>query len=148
MGQARPAYEKAAAEKDTAPLVERPFVTALRKVELPEAQKGAVSVPIGVEDGSGVARKSWPVRCGVPFAQGLLPKDARFELLSPDGKTTSLQTAPMATWISVPKASFRFTAGAPQYYESSKGVRRGFCGTCGSPLTYENVKLPGACGSA
>ena len=48
----------------------------------------------------------------------------------------------MATWISVPKASFRFTAGAPQYYESSKGVRRGFCGTCGSPLTYENVKLP------
>ena len=51
-------------------------------------------------------------------------------------------SAPMATWISVPKSRFRFTAGQPKYYESSKGVKRGFCGTCGSPLTYENVKLP------
>lgn len=51
-------------------------------------------------------------------------------------------SAPMATWISVPKSRFRLTAGQPKYYESSKGVRRGFCATCGSPLTYENVKLP------
>jgi hypothetical protein len=51
-------------------------------------------------------------------------------------------SAPMATWISVPKSRFRFTAGAPAYYASSKGVRRGFCGRCGSPLTYENEVLP------
>ena len=50
-------------------------------------------------------------------------------------------SAPMATWISVPKSAFRFTVGAPKYYESSRGVRRAFCGRCGSPLTYENAKL-------
>ena len=51
-------------------------------------------------------------------------------------------SAPMATWISVPNSAFRFTAGEPRYYESSKRVRRSFCGRCGSPLTYENGKLP------
>lgn len=50
-------------------------------------------------------------------------------------------SAPMATWISVPKKAFRFTAGTPTYYASSPGVRRGFCGRCGTPLTYENEKL-------
>ena len=52
-------------------------------------------------------------------------------------------SAPMATWISVPADSLRFTATMPTYYASSPGVRRGFCGRCGSPLTYENEKLPG-----
>ncbi|MGH6913970.1 MAG: GFA family protein [Geminicoccales bacterium] len=52
-------------------------------------------------------------------------------------------SAPMATWISVPKGRFRFTAGEPKYYESSKGVRRGFCGRCGSPLTYESEEHAG-----
>ena len=51
-------------------------------------------------------------------------------------------SAPMATWICVPRAAFRYTAGAPSYYASSEGVRRGFCGKCGSPLTYENTKVP------
>jgi hypothetical protein len=52
-------------------------------------------------------------------------------------------SAPMATWLSVPLAGFRFTTGRPAYYASSKGVRRGFCGKCGSPLTYENEVIPG-----
>jgi hypothetical protein len=47
----------------------------------------------------------------------------------------------MATWISVPRSRFRFTAGEPRHYASSPGVRRGFCGRCGSPLTYESEKL-------
>ena len=47
-------------------------------------------------------------------------------------------SAPMATWICVPLSGFRFTGEKPTYYASSKGVRRGFCGKCGSPLTYEN----------
>lgn len=48
----------------------------------------------------------------------------------------------MTTWLSVPRKVFRFTAGAPAYFASSPGVRRGFCGKCGSPLTYENDRLP------
>lgn len=52
-------------------------------------------------------------------------------------------SSPVAAWISIPLKNFHFTAGAPAYYASSPGVRRGFCGKCGSPLTYENEKLPG-----
>ncbi len=51
-------------------------------------------------------------------------------------------SSPMATWISVPQTAFRFTAGKPTYFASSPGVRRGFCARCGSPLTYENERVP------
>lgn len=47
-------------------------------------------------------------------------------------------SAPMTTWISVRRSAFRFTGAAPTQYASSKGVRRSFCGTCGSSLTYES----------
>ena len=48
----------------------------------------------------------------------------------------------MTTWLTVPRAAFRFTGGEPRYYASSPGVRRGFCAKCGSPLTYENESRP------
>jgi hypothetical protein len=51
-------------------------------------------------------------------------------------------SSPMATWICLPKSAFRFTQGAPGHYASSPGVRRGFCAACGSPLTYENERMP------
>jgi hypothetical protein len=51
-------------------------------------------------------------------------------------------SAPMTTWLSVPRAAFRFTGAPPRHYASSKGVRRGFCGSCGSPLTYESDGMP------
>ena len=51
-------------------------------------------------------------------------------------------SSPMTTWISVPRRRFRYTRGTPRSYLSSPGVSRAFCGTCGSPLTYENTKLP------
>ena len=51
-------------------------------------------------------------------------------------------SSPVTAWISVPRASFRFTRGTPVAFASSDGVRRGFCGTCGSPLSYENDHLP------
>jgi len=51
-------------------------------------------------------------------------------------------SSPMATWISVPRAALRFTGRERSYYASSPGVKRGFCGRCGSPLTYENVEMP------
>lgn len=99
VGQAKPAYDKMMAEKNAAPLQERPFVTALRKSELPPIQKNNVTVPIGVEDGSGIARKGWIVRCGVPFAQGMLAKESAFEIAGPDGKPLPVQATPMATWM-------------------------------------------------
>ena len=51
-------------------------------------------------------------------------------------------SSPMTTWISVPRAAFRFTRGEPRCFASSPGVRRGFCAACGSPLTYENERMP------
>lgn len=33
--------------------------------------------------------------------------------------------------------SVTWTRGAPKYFQSSDKVRRGFCGDCGTPLTYE-----------
>ncbi|ODT79744.1 MAG: aldehyde-activating protein [Pelagibacterium sp. SCN 64-44] len=33
---------------------------------------------------------------------------------------------------------FAWTRGAPKYFASSDTVRRGFCGECGTPLTYES----------
>ena len=31
----------------------------------------------------------------------------------------------------------KWTRGAPKYFQSSNRVRRGFCGDCGTPLTFE-----------
>ena len=50
-------------------------------------------------------------------------------------------SAPVVTWISVLRASFRFTKGQPRYYRSSTQAKRAFCGDCGSPMTYENDQL-------
>ena len=35
------------------------------------------------------------------------------------------------------EGSVTWTRGAPRYFRSSQVVRRGFCGDCGTPLTYE-----------
>lgn len=36
---------------------------------------------------------------------------------------------------------FAYTRGAPAHFQSSNKVRRGFCGTCGTPLTFETETL-------
>ncbi|MGI9410080.1 MAG: GFA family protein [Hyphomicrobiaceae bacterium] len=51
-------------------------------------------------------------------------------------------SSPMTTWVSVPRTALRYTRGQLTYYQSSPGVGRGFCGTCGSPMTYEPDSLP------
>ena len=51
-------------------------------------------------------------------------------------------SSPVTTWFSVPKDKVRFTVGEPKYFTSSPGVRRGFCGTCGSPLSSEGPAHP------
>lgn len=45
--------------------------------------------------------------------------------------------APVVGWLGVPVKNFRWTGEAPKTFESSKGVRRHFCGTCGSPIGFE-----------
>jgi hypothetical protein len=53
-------------------------------------------------------------------------------------------SSPLATFVCVLKANFRFTAGAPKAYTSSPGVSRSFCPSCGSPIAYEAAeRLPG-----
>lgn len=51
--------------------------------------------------------------------------------------------APVVAWLGVPLKNFEWTGDAPKTYESSKGVWRHFCGTCGSPLGFEAAHYPG-----
>jgi hypothetical protein len=51
----------------------------------------------------------------------------------------------LIAWAGFPSAKFELLTGQLSIYESSPGVRRGFCGRCGTTLTYQkdpNV-LPG-----
>lgn len=48
----------------------------------------------------------------------------------------------VATYVGVARQAFRFTAAAPMVYASSPGVRRSFCGRCGSPIAYEADRIP------
>lgn len=40
------------------------------------------------------------------------------------------------TWAKVPAESFRVTAGQIKEIEKSTGIRRGFCGDCGTTMNY------------
>ena len=51
--------------------------------------------------------------------------------------------APVSTFVGVGTDGFAFVAGTPGAYESSPQVVRKFCGTCGTPLTYEAAVYPG-----
>ena len=42
-----------------------------------------------------------------------------------------------APLVSVERETLRWTRGQPKRFQSSNHVRRGFCETCGTPLTYE-----------
>jgi hypothetical protein len=50
--------------------------------------------------------------------------------------------APMVAWFSLPRASFRFTAGTPAVFASSDRGRRSFCPRCGTSLTFASTELP------
>jgi hypothetical protein len=51
-------------------------------------------------------------------------------------------SSPVATFVMVPKAALRFTRGQPNEFASSPGVRRSFCGDCGSPIAYRTERRP------
>jgi gamma-glutamylcyclotransferase (GGCT)/AIG2-like uncharacterized protein YtfP len=48
--------------------------------------------------------------------------------------------APMVPWGTVDRDDFLVTAGRLSTFESSPGVTRGFCATCGTSLTYQNAR--------
>ncbi|HEY4342334.1 MAG TPA: GFA family protein [Steroidobacteraceae bacterium] len=45
-------------------------------------------------------------------------------------------------WLTVSAINVAFTGDRPREYASSPGVMRSFCGRCGTPLTYCNVRRP------
>ena len=51
-------------------------------------------------------------------------------------------SGPIATFVCVDRATMRFSGAAPQVYVSSPGVRRMFCGRCGSPIAYQSDRNP------
>jgi hypothetical protein len=48
----------------------------------------------------------------------------------------------VAPFVCVAKDASRVTKGDPVVYTSSPGVRRRFCGRCGSPISYESDRNP------
>ena len=77
---------------------ERPFVAALAKIDDVAVQDGKVVIPVGVEDGSSINRKSFPVRLGVPFPKGAFKPDAPARLLSPAGSPVPAYLSTMNVW--------------------------------------------------
>jgi len=51
--------------------------------------------------------------------------------------------APVSAYAGFDASKVHFTGQAPTYFDSSPGVRRGFCGRCGSTLTYQGERWPG-----
>ncbi|MEQ8652494.1 MAG: GFA family protein [Kiloniellales bacterium] len=50
--------------------------------------------------------------------------------------------SPFTTFFGVPISAFRYSGQAPQVYRSSFGVRRSFCGRCGTPIAYQSDDYP------
>ncbi len=46
-------------------------------------------------------------------------------------------SAPVTAFFGVDRGRFRWTGAAPAAYQSSPGVRRLFCATCGTPMAYD-----------
>ena len=51
--------------------------------------------------------------------------------------------APVTVFVGYRKDAVSILDGAPRVYASSPGIRRSFCGRCGTPLAYEDERLPG-----
>jgi hypothetical protein len=51
--------------------------------------------------------------------------------------------APVSVFVDFHSGGVQFIKGIPKRYQSSEGVWRGFCGKCGSTLSYESAAFPG-----
>lgn len=76
---------------------------------------------------------------------------ARFAFDGPPGwvfhchcESCRRQTASaFTTFVNAPAGRWRWTGAAPASFASSPGVRRFFCGACGSPLAFTTDRRPG-----
>ncbi|MET0982284.1 MAG: GFA family protein [Telluria sp.] len=50
--------------------------------------------------------------------------------------------APAVAWFSVREAAMRFAKGDPATFRSSEHVLRGFCGACGTTLSFQDDRYP------
>jgi hypothetical protein len=50
--------------------------------------------------------------------------------------------APVVSWMDFLTEQLSWTKGKPLEYKSSENVRRGFCGVCGSSLSYRHTGHP------
>ena len=50
--------------------------------------------------------------------------------------------APAVTHVGFSESDLTFIKGKQKLFESSPGVRRGFCADCGTPLTYDGDRFP------
>lgn len=51
--------------------------------------------------------------------------------------------APVSLFAGYSAEQVGLPRGEPKVYESSPGVRRSFCGRCGTPISFEDDRLPG-----
>ena len=54
-------------------------------------------------------------------------------------KTTG---APFGAWMDFKKEQINWNSSEPVEYASSEHIRRGFCGECGSSLSYRSTQYP------
>jgi hypothetical protein len=50
--------------------------------------------------------------------------------------------APSVAWVVVRRSDFAYARGEPSSFRSSPPVVRSFCGSCGTPLTYQHDDSP------
>ena len=50
--------------------------------------------------------------------------------------------SPVVAWLTFATRDFGFSKGTPVEFSSTPPVRRTFCGSCGTPLTYTHDKSP------
>jgi hypothetical protein len=68
--------------------------------------------------------------------------EERFRLCCHCESCRRATSSPFTSYLGISYDRFRWTGEAPRTYESSPGVTRSFCGTCGSPMGYESPEFP------
>lgn len=83
--------------KKSSEIKTRSFVVELGKHD-GELNGGVLSIPIGIEDASGMNRRNFPVRLGVPFQMGLFKNDVKAKLYDRDGREIAVDVNSMNVW--------------------------------------------------
>ena len=86
-------------------------------------------------------------RRGMKHTGGCMCGEIRFECQSPPNPSTVCYCvycrhavgSVSVAWLTFKAADFAVTKGKPAACESSPGVARTFCGTCGTSLTYTHA---------